>query len=131
VFKITDGKGFHITFENGWTVSVQWGSGNYCDNYSRPYSENTLCGAEGSQTAEIAAWDANGKWYMPSEVEGRADAFRVAQFIAEVFAIRPTCEACGDNLTGHEDDTATTCRWCIAFCIDTTEGEAIENGDIE
>lgn len=23
-------KGFQMTFENGWTISVQWGIGNYC-----------------------------------------------------------------------------------------------------
>lgn len=31
-FKSTMRKGFHMTFENGLTVSVQWGLGNYCDN---------------------------------------------------------------------------------------------------
>lgn len=25
-------QGFHITFANDWTVSVQFGSGSYCDN---------------------------------------------------------------------------------------------------
>lgn len=28
------GTGFSITFENGWTASVQWGSGTYSDNHS-------------------------------------------------------------------------------------------------
>jgi hypothetical protein len=27
-------KGFHMTFDNGITVSVQWGKMNYCDNRS-------------------------------------------------------------------------------------------------
>jgi len=31
-FAITEGKGFHITFDNGVTVSVQFGYGDYCDN---------------------------------------------------------------------------------------------------
>jgi hypothetical protein len=34
MMKITAGKGFQITFANGYTVSVQWGPGNYCDNHS-------------------------------------------------------------------------------------------------
>lgn len=34
-FKITDGKGFHITFANGYTVSIQIGWGNYTENYKR------------------------------------------------------------------------------------------------
>ena len=24
-------KGFRMTFENGYSISVQWGVGNYCD----------------------------------------------------------------------------------------------------
>ena len=70
-FRITDGKGFGLTFENGWTVSVQWGWGNYCDNFRRSdldyaYSRDgyaTLdakCGKEGSHTAECAVIDPAG-----------------------------------------------------------------------
>lgn len=33
-FRITRGEGFQITFENGWTVSVQFGYGNYCSRKS-------------------------------------------------------------------------------------------------
>jgi hypothetical protein len=65
-FRITPGlddrgppKGFHITFANGWTVSVQWGPGTYSDNYDKilefvkgDYPEK---GWE-SQTAEVWAW---------------------------------------------------------------------------
>lgn len=36
-------QGFHMTFDNGFTVSVQWGKRNYCD--------------EGETTAEVAVWD--------------------------------------------------------------------------
>ena len=35
MFKITEGKGFHITFANGYTVSVQFGPDNYCDHYHK------------------------------------------------------------------------------------------------
>lgn len=37
-------RGFHITFENGWTISVQWGAGTYSDNhdaFSRYEVKNT------------------------------------------------------------------------------------------
>ena len=30
--------GFQMTFENGYTVSVRWGWGNYCDSQSGPSS---------------------------------------------------------------------------------------------
>lgn len=34
-FTATRNQGFHITFPNGWTVSVQFGPGNYCqERYS-------------------------------------------------------------------------------------------------
>ena len=61
MFKITGTKGFHITFENGYTVSVQFGPGNYCDNYDRMIgSEEEACGEEGSSTAECAVWQGDG-----------------------------------------------------------------------
>lgn len=55
-FKITDNKGFQVTFSNGWTASIQFGYGNYCENY------NNRAGEE-CQNAEIAAWDSKGNWY--------------------------------------------------------------------
>ena len=75
MFKITQGKGFNITFENGWAVSVQWGPGNYCDqkekmlgiDYSVPDAfekRQTECGAEGSNTAEIAVFNPQGDMVM-------------------------------------------------------------------
>ena len=71
MFKITQGKGFHMTFANGWTVSVQWGAGNYCPNYNaRPseglYTESAYeamqrkLGAEGSPVAEAGWWKGSG-----------------------------------------------------------------------
>ena len=53
-FISTNRKGFHMTFENGLTVSVQWGAGNYCDNYGlRDY--DAWCGKDmSSDTAEVA-----------------------------------------------------------------------------
>ena len=41
-------QGFKMTFNNGYTISIQFGSGNYCD--------------EGETTAEVAVWDSNGDW---------------------------------------------------------------------
>ena len=53
MFNITQGKGFQIAFANGYTVSVQFGYGNYCENR---YGED---GAD-SATAEVAAWKTRG-----------------------------------------------------------------------
>lgn len=57
MFRITSGKGFHITFENGYTVSVQWGPGNYCDNHDvRIYPEEPPKLGWESREAETAVW---------------------------------------------------------------------------
>lgn len=64
MFKITGGSGFHITFENGWTVSVQFGPGTYTDNHdaidlladSGPRTVCAATGEKGSSTAECAVW---------------------------------------------------------------------------
>ena len=45
--------GFQMTFENGCTISVQFGKHNYSD--------------EGETTAEVAAWDTEGNWLMFDE----------------------------------------------------------------
>lgn len=64
MFRITGKKGFHITFENGYTVSVQFGPGNYCDHDDRRVGYDDLdkvlgpemCGVKGSTTAECAVF---------------------------------------------------------------------------
>jgi hypothetical protein len=49
MFTISSGRGFQITFDNGYTVSVQWGNGNYCTNRD---GENGF----DSRTAEVAVY---------------------------------------------------------------------------
>lgn len=62
-FVITMGKGFHMTFQNGYTVSVQWGYGNYCSakkhmDMSTPIRPYEI--AEESPDAEVAVWYKDG-----------------------------------------------------------------------
>ena len=47
------GKGFQITFSNGWTASVQWGFGRYCHTRDEEKPKQ-------SATAEVAAVAPNG-----------------------------------------------------------------------
>lgn len=70
--------GFQMTFENGWTVSVQWGGGTYSDNRYTDFRSVTE-----SPTAEIAAWDIEGKWYNFGDdtVMGWCKPDQVAEFI--------------------------------------------------
>ena len=61
MFRINDNRGFQITFDNGWTVSVQIGDGNYHSN--RDLSSNDFKTSIPTPNAEIAAWDKNDNWY--------------------------------------------------------------------
>ena len=56
-FLATRNKGFRMTFENGFEISVQWGPGNYCErkdeDFDKPQEERFW----GSRTAEIAIFN--------------------------------------------------------------------------
>ena len=56
-----------MTFENGWTVSVQFGGGNYCDNYNAVEigGEKHFPTLESSD-AEVACWPPFGD-FLPFE----------------------------------------------------------------
>lgn len=83
MFDITNGKGYKMTFTNGWTVSVQFGGLNYCQHYDDPIGG----GYRGpSKDAEIAAWDKNGNWYDFGDdtVKGYVSADELLAFMNEV-----------------------------------------------
>lgn len=84
-FAITSKKGFHMTFENGYTVSVQFGPGNYCDNYNMDFMQFHKGNLEvlESSDAEIAAWDKDGNWVKidGDGVKGYCSPKEVLEFI--------------------------------------------------
>jgi len=66
-FRTCENKGFHIKFPNGWTVSVQFGQGNYCENYTLDYG-NVIDFYEKkpdleSINAEVWCWSENKENY--------------------------------------------------------------------
>lgn len=85
-FTICEGKGFQLKFSNGWTVSVQWGPMNYCENRSSNFDFPSRGPKEsiGCDSAEIAAWDSNDNWYQfdHDTVKGWCTADEVADFIS-------------------------------------------------
>ncbi len=87
MLKSTNNKGFQMTFENGWTISVQFGYGNYCDNWNfeADYSMNFPPVVE-SPNAEIAMWDKDGNWYEfeTDRVKGWCSTNEVAEWIEKV-----------------------------------------------
>ncbi len=69
MFKVMGNCGFHIEFENGVTVSVQFGYGSYCNPVKDFHCSNIhLIGTEKdekvheSYTAEVAIWEKGGEW---------------------------------------------------------------------
>ena len=85
MFRSTNNKGFQITFKNGMTISVQFGTMNYCDrkNITAPIQGEMKMAIVESNTAEIAIWDSYGKWFDfgSDEVKGWVDADEVATWI--------------------------------------------------
>ena len=69
MFSISDNKGFQITFENGYSVSVQFGPGNYCENKDLPYNHGEEVPM--SNTAETALISPDGfVEYRGDDVQG-------------------------------------------------------------
>ena len=60
---ITGNKGFHIRFENGITISIQFGAANYCEHYNGDIGSEIKKTKWESIDAEVGVWDENKKWY--------------------------------------------------------------------
>jgi hypothetical protein len=112
-FSITGARGFHMTFPNDWTVSVQWGPGNYCDNrdleidgprYMAPVDAAMRHGSWDSTTAEVAAWPGRGddqdKWYSfdGDTVKGYMTASEVLAFMTTIAALPPKAPRSGGEI---------------------------------
>ncbi len=62
---ITRNKGFHLTFDNGLTISIQIGVGNYCSNRSlyKDFDFEQQQSITECNNAEIAIWDKDNIWF--------------------------------------------------------------------
>ncbi|NDC55387.1 MAG: hypothetical protein EBZ69_00920 [Alphaproteobacteria bacterium] len=71
MFRVMDNKGFHMVFENGCTLSVQFGPGNYTDadkrrnDFDAPRKQRDW----EARTAEVAILLPNGKFYPITEMD--------------------------------------------------------------
>lgn len=70
MFSISDNKGFRVTFENGYTVSVQFGPGNYGSNYNLGFE--SMGKPMSADLAETALIDPAGNFvpYKEDDVQG-------------------------------------------------------------
>jgi hypothetical protein len=85
-----------MTFENGWTISVQFGFGNYCSNRNHParmisgnhYGWYASKDVEyfSCPDAEIAIWNSFGEYYNfgHDTVKGYCSTDEVAEWITKV-----------------------------------------------
>ena len=70
MFSISNNKGFQISFNNGYIVSVQFGGGNYCSNRDLPI-EDYGKSVPDSDTAETALMTKDGfVEYQGDDVQG-------------------------------------------------------------
>lgn len=87
MLRINDNKGFSVTFDNGYTVSVQFGPANYGSNYRLSFDKyGTPMTAD---TAETALIDPNGNFvpYKDSDVQGyqsTADVLALMNYAASL-----------------------------------------------
>ena len=85
-FQICGNRGFHVTFENGYTVSVQFGWGNYCSNrHAEPDYDNPDRKPWSSHDAETAVCGPDGVMLVrPSNPGGTVQGW---QSPADVLAL--------------------------------------------
>lgn len=88
MFSITRNKGFHLKFANAYTLSVQFGIGNYC---ARRYDYHDFSKEQTQEfvecpDAEIAIMDPAGEFVplVGDSVQGYLNVDQVAQVIALV-----------------------------------------------
>lgn len=92
MFKSFRNQGFQLTFDNGYTVSVQFGHYNYCDarNYNERYNDwRDHEAIHACQNAEVAIWYGDRGPFVdldktPSDVFGYQTPKDVAKIIATV-----------------------------------------------
>ncbi len=82
MFRITDNKGFQITLDNGYMVSVQFGPGNYGSNYNLSMIDN-MNKPMTALTAETALIDPEGHFvvYKEDEVQGHQTVSDVLELL--------------------------------------------------
>ena len=88
-FEITQHKGIHIQFSNGWRASIQFGPGSYSDHFhdgETDYEKPNRSDSWQSSTAEVAAFspdrpDNLAELYGDQEVLGYLSPDQVLAFL--------------------------------------------------
>jgi len=84
-FRITGSKGFHLTFPNGYTVSVQFGGGNYGSNYDFPIGEEKNQRQLEADAVETAFWGPDGEFCKDGDDGGDVQGYQtIEQVLARI-----------------------------------------------
>ena len=95
-FNSTHNKGFRMTFENGFSISVQWGPGNYCERKDADSHAPMKDNYWESISAEIAVFNKEGNKVIlankSDEVAGWLSTDTVAKCITIIQSAHPDNE---------------------------------------
>lgn len=81
MFSISENKGFQMSFNNGYIVSVQFGGGNYCSNRNLPIEDWSKIVPD-SDTAETALMTKDGfVEYQGDDVQGHMTCAEVLKLL--------------------------------------------------
>lgn len=78
-FETCSNRGFHITFDNGITLSTQIGAGNYCDNYHSEFDFKNPRNSWKSDECEIAIMDKDGN-FITKQLSNKDDVMGWVKF---------------------------------------------------
>tara|TARA_R100001132_G_C3259359_1_gene83941 strand:+ start:701 stop:1102 length:402 start_codon:yes stop_codon:yes gene_type:complete len=101
--------GFWITFDNNWTVSVQWGPGNYCHARNTPSYATSMSAYDGkhheieSKTCEFMIMNRSLTEYSDRGMTLAMDTDRVKGWVTpnEVAQVMYDVSQIPDNLTTY------------------------------
>ena len=76
------GDGFHLTFEDGFVLSIQYGRGSHCENQNADARDGPV---PATHTCEVAVMDSGGNFVvLPYNVAGYVPVGNIAQLIESV-----------------------------------------------
>jgi len=108
-------EGFTMTFSNGYAISLQFGSGNYC---SRNDKDKAI-------SAEIGIWDKDATWYNfgSDNVKGHCSPDEIVTWMRKV----KECEYTGGLYVAYDEDREECFRGHELIYVYESEQESRED----
>jgi len=131
--------GFHIGFTNGYTVSVQFGPGNYCEPpggrwgaFDGPLNDLKTNGTYfGGPTAEVAVFAPDGEFLRRiqphDDVVGWCEPEKVAEFIATVSRLPNEEGLSTEGVAALREAARNNVRRALGEALDADEDEPTDD----